>query len=127
MTSPRIITSIFGNRAGLTKDGFLVAKDNQVDAASTASNLLPGGINTISTSSTAYTLGAPVPGLHKVLAATSTSTAAVTVTLAAGSFLSTAGSTQTIATFNGIGQSLYLVGLSTSRYSVVNNVGVTLS
>jgi len=105
--------------------------EEALNAASTASNIKWRGLSTISTTAAkSFTLNAPpFPSLSvsKRLVATSTSTSVATVTLASGNFLSTAGSSFSKLTFNGIGQSVDLVALSTALVRVSANAGVTLS
>ena len=104
--------------------------DNQegVTAASTAANLKWRGTTTLgSTAAKDYTLNAPVAGVDKALTTISTSTAVRTVSLASGNFQSTAGSSFTKLTFNGIGQGVFLQALSTALVAVMGNIGATLS
>jgi hypothetical protein len=99
--------------------------DQAVSAASTASNIAPRGVTTLAaTAAKAYTLTAPITGVTKQLYNTASTTTLQTVTLASGTFRTTAGSTFTVATFGTIGQALTLTALSTALFGVTNNVGV---
>lgn len=93
-------------------------------SATTATAITPRGITTLSSSAAkGYTLTAPITGVPKTLTATSSSTAIRTVTLASGTFGTTAGSTFTAAAFDGEGDTLILTALSTALYRVSSNVG----
>lgn len=93
-------------------------------AATTAAAISPRGITTLSSSAAkGYTLTAPITGVQKILTATTTSTAARTITLASGTFATTTSSTYSAAAFAGEGFSLVLTALSTSLFRVVSNVG----
>lgn len=102
--------------------------DETVTAASTASNIVPRGVTTLAaTAAKAYTLTSPIAGLTKRLIATGSSTGQ-TVTLASGTYRTTAGSTFTVATFTAPGQALTLTALSTALFGVFSNMGtVTFS
>lgn len=139
-----ILTSVHRPHIGVDKDGYVtgktglafpelklgpsgsevsVAGPNALNTASTASNIPAGGHTSLAaTTAAAYTMNGPVTGVPKTLHATSTSTGQ-TVTLASGTFSSTAGSSQNRATFTGIGQSLTLMALSTSLFAVLGNQG----
>lgn len=133
MTTRPVLTSIHGRRVGLDRDGYLVVDKGfreKTTAITTSVNVSDSGVAVhSSTGAQAFTLDAPRPGVEKhiILNSTSTSTAARTVTLASGNFQSTASSTYTILTFNAAAQSVSLVGISTARYQVMANNGVTLS
>jgi hypothetical protein len=103
--------------------------EEAVNAASTASNVKFRGVTTFgATAAKSYTMNAPLAaGLPSALTTTTTSTAIRDVTLASGNFQTTAGSSFTKATFNGIGQSLTLQALSTALVAVLSNIGATLS
>lgn len=101
--------------------------DQTVSAASTTSTIAARGITSISSSSASYTLAAPIPGVRKDLVTTTASTLVRTVTLASGNLVSTAGSTGTIMSFTGVGQTISLQGLSTALYSVRYNNGVAIT
>lgn len=113
----------------IQRPGFKDTYDDEEDvtAASTASNVKwRGNTTTNSTAAKTYTLSAPqAPGLMKTINATSTSTLARIFALASGTFQTTAGSSFTGITFNGIGQSASLLALSTSLVQVTANLGVT--
>ena len=144
-----ILTSLHGKQLGIDVDGFLTSpvgiKVPQVYVGASGSEVALGGSDAVATPSTAdtlsagglsilsstavkaYVMAAPVPGVVKRLFATAVTTAARTVTLASGQFQSTAQSTLATLTFDGAGQSLTLVGLSTAKYGVTANMGVTLA
>jgi hypothetical protein len=65
-------------------------------------------------------MAAPIAGVVKKLFATSGTTQ--TVTLASGTFRTTAGSSFNKATFDSAGEALLLTGLSTALYGVFGNV-----
>jgi len=91
-----------------------------VTAGSTEANISNTGTTTLgSTTATAYTLGAPAAGVHKVITMTGATTAAQTVTLASGTF----DGTNNTATFNAAAETLVLEGLTTAAYCVSSNVG----
>jgi hypothetical protein len=93
-------------------------------SATTATALTPRGITTLSSSAAkGYSLTAPIAGLTKVLTATTTSTAIRTITLASGTFGTTAGSSFTAAAFDGEGETLTLTALSTALFRVASNQG----
>lgn len=99
--------------------------DETVSAASTASNIAPRGVTTLAaTAAKAYTLTAPITGLTKRLYNTAVTTTVQTVTLASGTFRTTAGSTFTVASFGTVGQALTLTALSTALFGVTANMGV---
>lgn len=106
--------------------------EESVTAPTTSANIKWRGAATLSTTAArAHTLNAPPfasLGVTKRLVCMTTSTAnATTVTLASGNFQSTAGSSFTKLTFQGLNQSVFLQALSTALVSVLSNVGVTLS
>lgn len=96
---------------------------------STATALTPRGMTSLTTTAAKdYTLSAPIAGVRKTITTSvTTSTAVRTVTLASGTYLTTAGTAKTIATFNDINQVLSLQGVSTAAYLVTGTIGVTLS
>lgn len=106
--------------------------EESVTAPTTSANIKWRGAATLSTTAArAHTLNAPPfasLGVTKRLVCTTTSTAnATTVTLASGNFQSTAGSSFTKLTFQGLNHAVLLQALSTALVSVLSNVGVTLS
>lgn len=103
--------------------------EEAVTAASTANNVKFRGTTTIgATAAKDYTMNAPsAAGLPAQLTSLTTSTAARTVALASGNFQSTAGSSFTKLTFNGIGQAINLQAVSTALVAIFGNLGVTLS
>lgn len=138
MTMSAVLTSIHGRYVGQDRNGALlahkgvIARDftHDLNAATTSANIGNGGVSTIpGTAAAVITMDAPATGIEKIIAltSTSTSTAARTVALASGTFMSTAASTYNTLTFNGMGQTIRLIGLSTARFAVVANAGVALS
>jgi hypothetical protein len=109
------------------------SSEESVTVPTTSANIKWRGVSTITTTGAAdYTLNAPTTptiGMAKriIAALTSTSTAARTVTLASGTFQTTAGSSFLKLTFNGSGQAISLQALSTALVGVFANAGVTLS
>lgn len=103
--------------------------EEAVTAASTAANAKFRGVTTLgATAAKDYTLTAPAAaGLPLVLTTISTSTAIRTMTLASGNFQSTAGSSFTKLSFNGIAQAVTLQALSTALVGLLGNTGATLS
>lgn len=106
--------------------------DESITAPTTAANIKWRGAATLSTTAArAHTLNAPPfasLGVLKRLVCTTTSTAnATTVALASGNFQSTAGSSFTKLTFQGLNHAVMLQALSTALVSVMSNIGVTLS
>lgn len=101
--------------------------DHAVSSASTAVNITPRGTTTMSSAVKDYTMTAPITGVQKQLTTLTTSTGIRTVTLASGTFQSTAGSSWVKATFTGQGQQLSLQALSTALFQITQNIGVTLS
>lgn len=94
-----------------------------VSAASTATTITARGVTTLgATAAKDYTMAAPIAGVEKRLICTGATTLAQTVTLAAGTFVSTAGTTANKASFDSLGEALTLVGLSTSQYAVFGNL-----
>lgn len=116
MAGPTIVTSILGRRFGLSKNGYMVAEDHNVVAATTASTLTAAGINTLSSATATYTLPAPIPGFTKRIVCTSTSTNVRTITLAAGNLVTTAGTSFISLTMQGGGQFMTVLGISTSQW-----------
>lgn len=106
--------------------------EESVTAPTTAANIKWRGAGTLSTTAArAHTLNAPpyaALGVSKRLICTTTSTGnATTVTLASGTFQTTAGSSFTKLTFQGLGHQVLLQALSTALVAVFANAGVTLS
>lgn len=100
------------------------AGDETVTSASTATTIVPRGITTLgATAAKDYTMAAPIAGVDKKLFCTGSTTLAQTVTLAAGTFHTTAGTSFNKATFDSTGECLILTGLSTSVYGVLSNLG----
>ncbi len=130
-----IATSIFGRRVGLSNDQYLVGPlDNktvtqQATTLTTGTVINPHGFTGVSSSTnTTWAMAAPVEGVGKQLAATSTSTGTMVVQLPSGvTFLTTAGSSFNQATFNAIGQAVELFGVSTSVYAAIGAGSCTFS
>lgn len=122
-----LLTSIFGRRLGLDSQEFLVgALDNRVvtqqaTTTTTGTNINPHGFTGISSSTnTTWQISAPVEGIGKQLAATSTSTGTMAVQAPAGvTFLTTAGSSFNQMVFTAVGQAVELFGVSTSVYAAI--------
>lgn len=120
-------TASFSSRAGMT------ARQTATTAATVLSNY---GISSIARKSSAgastqlYTLAAPTAvGLEKtILAIDAGSTRTCRVTLASGSFHSSGNSTTlTKLTFNAGNDCARLISMSTAKWAVVSNIGVTIS
>lgn len=108
-----------GSEGGLGDD-----TPSSATSASTATAITPRGVTSLASSAAkGYVLTAPISGVRKVLTATTTSTAIRTITLASGTYQTTAGSSFTAAAFNGQGQSLMLQALSTALFAVLSNIG----
>ncbi len=118
MARSNILHSIYGRKLGLNKDGFLISADTDTVIESTSVALKNAGISLLSTVGT-YSLPPPAPGLFKNIVTTSTSTGVRTITLSAGNFQSTAGSSFITYTLAGGGQYLNLLGVSTAVYAVI--------
>lgn len=99
-----------------------VLDETVVDTASTASTIPATGFSDLtSTGAVNYALAAPFKGAKKTLFKSASSTAIITVsTTAAGA---TFDGSSDAAAFNGAGDCLQLVGLSTTRWAVVSNTG----
>ena len=124
MSGPSIQRSVLGKLFGLNKDGFIVAKDQDIvpaTSATTGTDLLNGGITTLSSAATVWRLDPPTPGITKVITSISTSTSNRAVSLESGNFVSTAGSSFTNLVFQGLNYGVELLGLSTALYAVTNN------
>ena len=145
-----ILKSLHGLQLGLDKDGYLtspvgikvpevyvgtsgseVAHSLTVTAASSGTVIANSGVATLGATAgnnPTYHLAAPVAGSRKTISASTGSTGQIVSSTGAGAtYRSTAGSTQTAATFPA-GASLSLLGVSTSLWQVTNNYGtVTLA
>jgi len=123
---PDILTSLHGKELGLDKDRDLVLpspaafKDNVTAAtsASTGTDIPRAGATTLSSAAAVWRLAAPTAGVKKTLHSISTSTANRAVALAAGNFISTAGSSFTTMVLQGLAYGADLLGLSTALYLV---------
>jgi len=112
------ITNVHGRRLGLDVNGFIVGAKpvRNVCMAGTGGDILPNSGNHTVTSSTAgaFTLAAPVAGCAVTLTAVSASTNVVTFTGA--TCFSTNGVASADVTFNALGESVTLNGISTSEW-----------
>lgn len=137
----QVLTGIYGRRAGLSVDEFIVGvkdiKQTIEDVSSTVpTTLLAYGITRILTSGSSqgpvqHLLPAPIPGVEKVIAMGSTSTGSY-------QFLSTAngasilaasdGTTKSLVNLVGQGGAVTLKGMTTAIWQVIAQVstgGVT--
>ena len=91
--------------------------------AMTASGAISGDYSLVTLNSTTpkieATIAAPTAGELLVITQLDAGTAGHTVTLTAGTF----DGTNDVATFNAAGETLVLVGVSATRYMVVENIG----
>lgn len=101
--------------------------DMGVTAGSTGTTITAGGVTTLASTAgnnTTFNISAPKVGVRKSLISTGASTSQlVSSTGASATFNSTSTGTSTKATFAGVGAALHLVGLSTSLWGVIGNVG----
>lgn len=123
------LTSIHGRRLGLDKDGFLggckPVKNTVTNATSdtTGTALLNHGLHTVATTTNdTWSLTDPVPGCEVSITTITTSTGSHIVTPAAATIYSTNGVAGDTITFNAMGESITLAGLSTSEWMVTSNV-----
>ena len=123
-----ILTSIFGNRLGIDKNGQLVGhtgmREPTGDATSdTTGTEIPGyGWTTFDTSTDdTWTLGSPVKGAFKYLYTGTTSTGIRTIKRGNANFAiqSSGASTNTTIVAQGGGLLLTLFGVSSALYAVV--------
>ena len=139
ITRPRILTSIKGKQFGLDYYGFEVSNENQVNAftsGSTGTNMLPGGVITITDlSSATYQMLPPIPGISVFIQRLSSSTAStsqVKVQMTGSTNVTIVTSSQTTAqtiAFTGSGN-MWLLGLSTAVWAAsvsTGSNGVTLT
>jgi len=136
----QILTSVHGRRLGIDPNDYLVGpKDFRKPVASNTAvsgTLNAYGVTSIgvSTAAPTYSMDYPVPGVEAILAFTTTAVTSLAITINASTgsyFQTTAGATfQTItvssATANYIGQTLSLVGLSTSVWMVKNGLATAM-
>jgi hypothetical protein len=139
-----ILKSLHGLQLGLDKDGYVTSpvgakfpslhlgpSGSELDslaitAATTASNISAGGLTTLGSSAganPAYNIDAPVPGVRKVLASIGASTGQTVSSTGAGATFSSTTGVAGLLTFTGIGQTVELVGRSTSQYVIVGGRG----
>lgn len=147
-----ILTSLHGKEVGLDKDRYLttpvgiktpaigfgasgsetlitataaeinsLSASNAVTAASTAANLANNGTHTLSSSQVSYTLAPPSAGVRKWITSIADSSGTSRKVLAgSGVTFDSSNATMTSSANN---QSVILVGLSTSRWAIMSNVG----
>lgn len=123
MPGPSILHSVYGRMFGLDNFGFTVSKDNDVVAATSATtgtDILPGGITTLSSAATVWRIDPPVPGLKKIITSLSTSTANRAVSCQSGTIQSSGAANYTSMIFQGLNYNVELVGLSTALWGVVS-------
>jgi len=95
-----------------------------VTAASTAAALTNFGVTTLGSSTdAAYTLAAPVAGVVKRIVQTGASTATTITSTTTYTF----NAADTVLTFNAIEDAVTLVGVSATKYVIVDNVGSVAS
>ena len=117
-------------RGGIDANDYLRLKGhlvNTVSATTASVGVEQEGTVILSSKASVASFQAPRKGLKRMIVTITTSTLARALTLASGTFSSTAGSSQAKATFNGQGQMLDLVGLSTALWHIRRNIGVTLA
>lgn len=93
-----------------------------VAAGSTSETIPNHGLTTLSSTQAgkAYTMAAPAPRTMAILACLQGSSVNTNVvTLESGTF----DGTNDTATFNASGENLALIGVSTSRYAIIGNIG----
>jgi hypothetical protein len=128
MVKPVITHSLYGQKAGVHKDGWWITQDNDVSAVTSATTgtVIPaGGVTNIGITSTdkVWSLAAPVVGVRKTIIRGTTSTGSTgQVTLASGNILSSANSTGQTITMTGQGL-IELMGISTASWLVVGTFG----
>lgn len=123
----QILVSLFGRRLGFDSNDYLLGTKGvrepvqSLTSATTATTVTFGGHANIAsaTGTIPFSLAAPVPGV--VMTLFQSATAGGIVTLASGSFVTTAGSTATAATFTEQGDRLVIVGLTTALAAVLVN------
>lgn len=99
-------SQVTGGLQAVTASGAIASTTNVATLSKTG-----GGI--------AATIAAPAAGRRLVITQTGAETEGHTVTLTAGTF----DGTNTIATFNAAGETLDLIGLSATRFLILNNIG----
>lgn len=127
-------TSIHGRRVKIMHDdmlgGFKGVQTNVVSAtaASTGTNLPSYGYITIESSAAkTHKLEAPTPGVKVEFSSITTSTLVRTISPVSGTIISTNGVVGSSFTFNGLGDSIGLVGISTAKWMVTHNRSVIVS
>lgn len=106
-----------------TADAFVTAVDTVAGSTGTGAAIGNAGVTTISSTGGTrnYSLASPITGVSKTLFCTAGSTANL-AKVDAGAGVTFDGSNR-YATFNGAGDCLDLVGLSSTRWLIRNNVG----
>lgn len=99
-------SQVTGGLQAVTASGAIASTTNVATLSKTG-----GGI--------AATIAAPAAGRRLVITQTGAETEGHTVTLTAGTF----DGTNTIANFNAAGETLDLIGLSATRFLILNNIG----
>lgn len=119
------ITSIHGRRLGLDVNGFLVGakpvREQVTNATSdtTGTNLTNNGIHTVvTTTNDVWTLTDPVPGCRVFIGTASTSTGIHAIVPAAATIVSSNGVAGSSISLTGLGDSISMVGISTSQWMV---------
>jgi ribosomal protein S11 len=99
-----------------------------VAAATTAASLDNEGVHTLSTALVTYTLAAPEPGKQVVITALAVATAQTRIVQTSTANSETFDGTNNKWVSTGV-QTLHLVGVTTSRYSIISNAlsGATTS
>jgi hypothetical protein len=123
--------TVSSGNLGITLGNVVVSSGGLDVPVQTSTALLGWGHCTLTgTSSTkVYSLAAPTAGVPVSLAHLSSTGKTATVTLAAGvSFYTTDSTAATTrkATFSNSAQCLYLMGTSTTKYHVLNNIGTVV-
>jgi len=123
----KILVSKHGRRLGLTQDDYLCGfKDSLLEvtnatSSTTATAINPYGLTSLvtSTNDTWKLTDPPYAGIRKQLTSHTTSTGIHTVDTVAAVIYSTAGTTQGKILFNGVGESVSLVAMTTAAWVVI--------
>lgn len=126
----KILTSLWGKRAGISKEGFLVDKFSRAAvmtdyyAPTTGETLNNRGISVIESTTTAptYTMPTPAVGYVAKIVSNSSSTLTNIVTSATTIFFGVQGSNTTL-TFPAVEAAVILEGISATRWAILSNVG----
>jgi len=129
-----ILTSIHGRRLGIDHNGFLVGPKpvrHQVTNATsdTTGTAIPNnGFHTVvTTTNDTWTLTDPAPGCEVTLGAGTVSTGIHTISPVAATIISTNGVAGSGIAFDGPGDSISLVGISTAQWMVTSNSNSVVS